>query len=361
MALPPIAKLTPDCWHYLLKYHLGVEVFPQLYRLSRDFNKFFWGIRTDLTFTKINDTTLGLYVNKPGVKLTQNVLSISIPDTPQLTDNGLTLIAKFANLRTLNLSSYTLTHEGLKHIAALPLVKLAISTCVNDEGLALLAGIPSLVTLSLSNAEITGSGLFGFTSASQLKALSLVSCPTFSDDGMEVIQTMTNLTSLNISHCVSISAPVWGKLSSLTNLIKLSLISCKNLSTDGFRALADMHDLDFLEVSYCYSAPHSVISNLSGLTRLRTVNFGQFRNFNNKALLILSGVPSLTSLDISSTGVKLMKDEDLQMIKKLYHLTSLHAHGITVSEEVKIGLSRIYNLTFTQSKTKLNLHKFKSF
>lgn len=94
----------------------------------------------------------------------------------QLTDLGLSKLARLRNLRRLNVSGARLNPAGLKALQELPqLEHLSLWNCsaLNDDAAEMLAAIPTLINLDLSYTPISDQGLQRLAHLPKLKALYL--------------------------------------------------------------------------------------------------------------------------------------------------------------------------------------------
>lgn len=93
----------------------------------------------------------------------------------QVTDLGLTKLAKLKNLRRLNLSGARLTPAGLKVLQGLPLERLSLWNCaaLDDSAAEVLGSIPTLANLDLSYTAIGDAGLERLAQLPNLKQLYL--------------------------------------------------------------------------------------------------------------------------------------------------------------------------------------------
>jgi Leucine-rich repeat (LRR) protein len=93
----------------------------------------------------------------------------------QITDLGVSKLAKLKKLRSLEVSGARITPAGLKALEGLPLERLSLWNCtaLDDSAAAVLATMPQLTNLDLSYTSVGDAGLKQLTSLSRLKLLYL--------------------------------------------------------------------------------------------------------------------------------------------------------------------------------------------
>ena len=161
-----------------------------------------------------------LYLN--GLRISDHALShfshtvsltrLSLRDCRYLTDESLRYI-RTLNLTSLDLSQCRLlTGDGFGNLSLMPLLDLDLSEMpkLTDNGIRLLANLP-------------------------LKDLVMAGCNLVTDDGIGHIQTLTKLSNLDISECVTLTDAV------LIHLSKLSLLTLRmwnlNISDEAVSTL----------------------------------------------------------------------------------------------------------------------------
>lgn len=147
-----------------------------------------------------------------------------------ITDIGVSELAKINSLRSIDLGGTKITDESLKSLASLKqLRRLNLrKTGVTDAGLVQLQSNSNLDALDLAYTELTGLGFKGFTA----KIVELYLNDTkINDHGVKTITKFNNIQVLDLSgtQITDRSIPELIKLSSLSSL---TLFNCK-LSITG--------------------------------------------------------------------------------------------------------------------------------
>jgi Leucine-rich repeat (LRR) protein len=184
-----------------------------------------------------------------------------------------------------------------------------------------LGSLTQLTSLNLSSCESL-SDLSGLGSLTQLTSLNLSSCESLSD--LSGLGSLPQLTSLNLSWCKSLSDV--SALGSLTQLNSLDLCWCEALSDVSL--LGNLTQLTSLDLSWCKSL--SDVSGLGSLTQLTSFNLS-----GSESLVDVSVLGSLTQL----TSLKLFSCEslvDVSVLGSLTQLTSLNLSGCGLLSDVSV-------------------------
>ncbi|MBC8289365.1 MAG: hypothetical protein H8E37_03520, partial [Planctomycetes bacterium] len=192
---------------------------------------------------------------------------------------GLTLLAKFPNLKTVNLShvklpaggfagfspqstftevelpNSTIDAAGLKSLSGVRTLKrinLSGAAAVNADGLTALSQIPQLADLDVSRNTLMGANVTGLLATMPLVRLNLAQT-SVNDEGLSNLASIQTLKDLSLSFC-----PITGlgfrnafKSSQLTKLA----VAETNFGEHGLMAVRNMKSLEELNVYKCRLRP----------------------------------------------------------------------------------------------------------
>jgi hypothetical protein len=147
-----------------------------------------------------------------------------VTTSAQFGDAGLAAIIKNPALwGYLDLSSSSVTDDGLKHLAGmngLGTIDLE-STQITDAGLVHLANVTSLMRLLLGKTKVTGAGLPGLRSLEHLHEIDLSDCPV-TEEGLAALQAIPGLRTLKLAG-TPINNESCGRIPKLPKLQQLDL------------------------------------------------------------------------------------------------------------------------------------------
>jgi Leucine-rich repeat (LRR) protein len=219
-------------------------------------------------------------------------------------------------------------------IAKLPLDLPALSLAVFEVNtLPALSRLRNLTSLNLSRC-ISLVDISALAGLSSLASLNLSWCKSLVD--ISALSSLNSLTSLNLSSCkslVDVSA-----LSGLSSLTSLSLSRCESLA--DISALSGLSSLTSLDLSQCESLVD--ISALAGLKRLTSLDISR-RISSSKSFVdisVLSGLRGLTSLNLSWCKSLV----ELSALSSLNSLTSLNLSSCKSLVDIS-ALSSLNSLT----------------
>ncbi len=230
----------------------------------------------------------------------------------------------FLNLQSLsNLTKLTALSLGkcegiiddeIKHLTSFRrLTTLDLHGCkgVTSEGLAPLTELTALTDLNLNECRgIDNSGIFHIMKLTSLTSLGFAFLAyRITDIGIAQLNTLTNLTALNLSHNINLTNAI---LTHLTGLIRLNSLdlSCCDITDDGVKDLTKFTRLSTLHL-ICHKITDKSINQLTKLTNLTTLAFGGPMITNNRAEH-LTKLTSLTSLQL----IDYLKMERFEVITK---------------------------------------------
>ncbi len=198
------------------------------------------------------------------------------------------------------------------------------SRSLSDPYLDCLTVFTGLMELNLERTDITGKGLSSLQ-AQPLSWLSLRSCKSLSDEGLEAVGQLRDLQYLDLSECTGITAQGLWYLSGLTDLRVLRLERCTLLQEEALAPLAAIPRLEALDLSE---------------TRISGVGFLHFHHNRVLRRLSLEGCKRVTSetvvhllnleaLEVLHLGWTAMGDEALEHLEALPNLRELDVPGCT--------------------------------
>ena len=173
-----------------------------------------------------------------------------------------TSIAPLTGLRVLDLSRSSISgydYSGLSSLTGLEVLGLRGQLICNAAS-SHLEGLAGLKELDLARASISWPATF----LRRLTALTRLNLQ-HTRDWVPQVATLTNLVSLDMSHCFLTHVSV-RSLRGLSALTELTLRD--NIGNAGARSLAQLTKLQRLSVPFCYIRNHSLLAPLTGLTHL---------------------------------------------------------------------------------------------
>lgn len=205
-----------------------------------------------------------------------NLKSLDLADT-DLTDVGMTKIAKFTKLTRLSLFYCNISNHGLRHLARLEQLETLNldSREISDEGLRHLRPLKSLRSLDIFSGRITDTGCSYIAAISSLENLELCG-GVVGDMGCTALATLENLTSLNLSQNERITNRGAAALAALTNLKALNLSNTR-VNASALRFFSGLLKLQSLALYGCRGIDDSerltkLQENLPNLKCLRLDN-----------------------------------------------------------------------------------------
>jgi serine/threonine protein kinase len=164
----------------------------------------------------------------------------------RLTDDGLKVLPRFLNLRSLLIvQSPGVNGRGLVHLKGMGIESLDLSrTDLRDAELVHLKGLPALKSLELNGTKIAEDGLKQVGGMTQLVRLKLLMCPQLSDAGF---RHLTGLQQLQVLGYSSVNKALSG--ASLESVGKLKMLKELDISLIdmGVRDAGQIAGLDRIE------------------------------------------------------------------------------------------------------------------
>jgi hypothetical protein len=107
--------------------------------------------------------------------------------------------------RMLNDADFEVLVEELKGVDNLTMLNLAENRGISDEGLELLKNFPLLRTLNLSSVSLTNTGMACLKPLIHLTHLDLSFCNRITDVGVKTLRGLSNLQWLKLQGCPKVS------------------------------------------------------------------------------------------------------------------------------------------------------------
>lgn len=250
--------------------------------------------------------------------------SLNLRNCTTITNAILPNIGQLTRLQSLDLSCCNIRFENdnIHHIGNL---KLLESLNLSENGIMLnydmkiIAQLSMLQTLTLDIQHVSNKGLIKLGKLTRLQHLELYMCHDITDDGMDVLNSLSHLRSLILSE----SGITDASLSKLTNIQKLDLFQsditddgllilsrmttlyalnisyCENITDTGLQHLTALHQLNSLDISLCDNITDESLLHLTTMSKLNSLNINRCNNITNTGLMHLLVLDKLTSLDVS--------------------------------------------------------------
>eukprot|EP01122_Echinamoeba_exundans_P007872 TRINITY_DN2508_c0_g1_i1.p1 TRINITY_DN2508_c0_g1~~TRINITY_DN2508_c0_g1_i1.p1 ORF type:complete len:572 (+),score=78.98 TRINITY_DN2508_c0_g1_i1:23-1717(+) len=268
--------------------------------------------------------------DRPTPRTTQQKITSIYFCKRNLTDDQEKILAqvaeRFTNLQSLVLSGcFRLEDRTIQNAASLvSLTNLDLSetkTITDDAILRTVSSLTKLESLNLSNcARLTSLGLDALVSISKsLKRLNLKGCTLCTTQkAMGKIGKLSNLESLSLANCRSLSDPALEFIGGLTELVDLDLSMCISVSDNGLRKFASkLPKLEKLNLSGCDMLTDTAWLFLAPLTQLKNLDFS---NCDNLTALYVKPFKNLRRLDLRGCNKISQQWENVKRLKKLEYL-----------------------------------------
>jgi len=306
---------------------------------------------------------------------------------PDVTNAGLEKIAGLKKLKVLDLDQAKVDDDGMKYLAALPLVDINLKlTDVRDDGVGHLTKIQTLKQPKLVKTKVTNAGIAHVKEMSNLEGLDLqdvntvdnaclndiqglkklkflrIYGPGFAGDGIAPIGEMKSLRALsmhqtglgdeNINHLkplvdlerlllygTHVTDKGMGELAGMAKLKELDLraTACGTAAMEAY--LSHMSELRILDLSECNTPKlDDAIPAIAKLEHLENLNLWH-TGVTDNAVALLASLPNLKSLNLDDN--KQVTDASMDTVGKLTNLEYLHIGSTNVTDA---GLAKLHNL-----------------
>ncbi|MEL7499879.1 MAG: hypothetical protein AAFN77_19910 [Planctomycetota bacterium] len=225
-------------------------------------------------------------------------------------------------------SGVALSDHGLRQIGQLETVSMLVfSKCeFTDDGLEFIGNMPELTHLSIdSMPHISDAGLMHLSKTYSLRALVLMPFQEYQKD-----EQLDNLLKISDDGLKAIKDLKW--------LERLILDNCKNLSDDGLKHVRGLSSLKLLDLEGSKIKGPGLV-HLAGLRELKEINLDETLVDGNGAAL-LAEAPAIELLWLRSTRVD---DNAFPALAQLKTLRNLYLDSTLITEK---SLPHLATMTF---------------
>ena len=227
------------------------------------------------------------------------------------TDKGLASLAGLEGLFGLSFfwHASALTATGLKPLAGLP--NLGFLGCqgdlCNDEAMRHIAAIPRLRMLMGQGTVASDDGFVALSRSQTIEYIWGRECPNLGGRGFTALAAMPALRGLAVS-CKNVDDAA---LSALPRFPALRGLMPMDVPDDGFRHVGRCERLEDLWLMYCRDTGDAATEFIAGLSGLKTYYAGKTR-ITDRSMEILGSMPSLEKIEfwecagITNAGVALL-------------------------------------------------------
>ena len=195
----------------------------------------------------------------------------------RLTDDGLSQLGAFENLRSLSISgeasiSGRMLARVLANLPRLTVLDLAVLRGVDDDAIRPLPDLDELRELMLDYARVTAEGLKRIEPLKHLKRLELMHDEAIGDSGLTHIKDMKELETLRLVE-TGLTSKGLGSLKELTNL-RLIDLSMNRINDDDLKALLSLRKLEEVDLSGTSVTDKGLRILRDNLPSLKRVEYG---------------------------------------------------------------------------------------
>lgn len=256
-----------------------------------------------------------------GIEEFENLISLTV-DSRDITD--ISKLANCLNLKNLNLNSYQLTDFGI--LSKMKQLEELTLSCDELRTLDFVEGMQDLKSLS-----ILGGSLYDAASLKGLRNLkTLILDADFESENFEVIGTLTNLESLDISENID-------NMEYLKELKNMKKLKISNL--EDFSLLTPMKNLEKLTLYYCqYDNAYLLSQN----KKLRSLTINYEFGIDILDLGFLSDVKTLQEIKIYGDEFIPRECQNLETVLKIPSLETVRVYGAEIAmdpEKIKTNES----------------------
>lgn len=267
--------------------------------------------------------------------------SQSNKNNQSLSDGCTPYLAALTQLQSLYIRDNHITYKGIARFARcminLKQLDLHYTPFLSDDGIKSLASLPNLSGLDLSMTGIEGTTL---ASLSRVSILDLSSCRDLSNQSLDQLSFLTQLSTLRLRGLGSIEG--FSKLAGLTQLLVLD-VSRSNFSDDNLEQLSTLQNLSQFYLNQT-RVTGAGFSNWKGFTRLKDLNLDECNRFSKESLPYIARFTELLSLSLDSEGITGTDFFEYFPFKHLRKLRRLFLHTIRISDEGIALLSQLVQL-----------------
>jgi hypothetical protein len=212
------------------------------------------------------------------------------------TNSGLASLARLEGLAGLSFFWHIsrLTAAGLQALIDLP--NLEFLGCdgrlCNDEAMRHIAALPRLRMLMAQGTVAADAGFAALSRSPTIEYIWGRECPNLTGRGFTALSAMPALRGLGVS-CKNVDDQA---LSTLPRFPALRQLMPMDVTDAGFRHVGRCENLESLWCMYCRDTTDAATEHIAGLSRLKTYYAGQTR-ITDRSLEILARMPSLEKLE----------------------------------------------------------------
>ncbi len=271
----------------------------------------------------------------------------------QVTDRGMRHLESMKSLEVLLLYSPEMGNGGLRSIgrmSALEMLSLGKMRWT-DAGLVHLAGLRSLEEINLPHPGTPGRGFDTVLSLPKLRQITTGA--SFTDEHLARLGKAKSLTALDLSQCQGITDEGLVHLANVPHLEYLNFFHT-NITDAGVRHLRPLRSLKHLHLRVNRYHPDSrdptitvkSAKILAGMPSLETLEFSSTAG-GDEFLMHISRLQTLTRLAVGGTRSHgLFSDQGAEYIAQLNKLERLSLVGTTITDQGMESLSQLTNLSY---------------
>jgi hypothetical protein len=230
---------------------------------------------------------------------------LSLRNTPQLTDDGVSEFARLPQLRSLALIGLQIQGEALRSLASLPRLRaLDLRMChqIQVEDLVALAAMEKLIDLKLGGYSVTDDQLAAVAELPQLQSLTIEDS-AISRNGLRRLaegRSADSIRQLAFTRCAALTDEACESLEAFPKLRELLL---RDVPVTGafMRVLPSRGQWERLTLSQTYITAEAMEA-IKDCRQLRQLDLS--RSFVNREMMeLLRDLPRLEQLDLSDCGL----------------------------------------------------------
>uniref|UniRef100_A0A0E0HB32 Disease resistance R13L4/SHOC-2-like LRR domain-containing protein n=1 Tax=Oryza nivara TaxID=4536 RepID=A0A0E0HB32_ORYNI len=263
-------------------------------------------------------------ISDAGIKHIASIESLEKLHVSQtgLTDNGVMAISSLINLRLLDLGGVRFTDKALRSLQAVSMLVMVLT---------------QLEHLDIWGSEITNEGASVLIAFTSLSFLNISWTPSFGNID-EVFSSIlpSSLTYLDMSSCSSSNLYFLGNMRNLEHLD----LSYSRIISDAIEYIANIGmNLMFLSLSNSEVTSQALCVLAGTVPSLTTLSLAHTK-IDDSALLYISMMPSLRTLNLSRTCIKGFMMENsvkvlsLSALEELKYLESLNLNNTQLMDDV---------------------------
>ena len=296
----------------------------------------------ELSFPAVTPISNDMLAAEAGFPELVQLNSSSFFDVAQVDQAGLSQLQKLKKLERLNLDNYNFSDAGVASLSNITTLKSLDIGCdeqvkerglkyrykcsdVTDAGITSLAKLRDLQALYLSRLEINGSGFKALTGLQNLQTLWLRDT-LLDDQGLQHICKLHGLQKLDLSRTDVTDAGLTS-LSSLNQLTWLNL-SGTQITSAGLKSLGELNELKDLDLT-ATALTGEGFEVLARLPKLEHLDLDQ-SPIDDAGVAHLAGCKSLKYLSLDKTKIT---DAGLMSLAGLKNLTVVSTEHTAVTRE----------------------------